>query len=114
MNVATIAIGFAGASHSDPKVYPLALMKAILGSYTASDGLIKSPASSVVLSIITVLSLDINLIQTDYIFIHEHMCSSINIVILVLVVVLMATQTGMSRECLVILPSPSSSRRRTG
>ena len=41
------------------------------------------------------------------------MCSSINIVILVLVVVLMATQTGMSRECLVILPSPSSSRKRT-
>lgn len=46
MNVATVAIGFAGASHSDPKVYPLALMKAILGSYTASDGLGKNIASS--------------------------------------------------------------------
>lgn len=46
MNVATVAIAFAGASHMDPKAYPLALMKAILGSYASADGLGKNVASS--------------------------------------------------------------------
>ena len=40
------AIAFAGASHTDPKAYPLALMKAILGSYESDDGLGKNVASS--------------------------------------------------------------------
>jgi len=46
MNVATVAIAFAAASHTEPKAYPLALMKAILGSYASADGLGKNVASS--------------------------------------------------------------------
>ena len=36
---ATIALGFEGASWTDPKAMPLALMTTILGSYTASSGI---------------------------------------------------------------------------
>ncbi|KAL3808182.1 hypothetical protein ACHAXA_011781 [Cyclostephanos tholiformis] len=43
---ATVALAFAGASHADPKAMPLALMRAVLGSYATSDGLGKNIASS--------------------------------------------------------------------
>ena len=43
---ATVALAFAGASHTDPKAMPLALMRAALGSYATSDGLGKNVASS--------------------------------------------------------------------
>jgi processing peptidase subunit beta len=43
---ATIALAFSGASHADPKAMPLALMRAVLGSYATADGLGKNVASS--------------------------------------------------------------------
>jgi len=43
---ATIALGFEGASWTDPKAMPLALMSTLLGSHTSSSGLGKNVASS--------------------------------------------------------------------
>ena len=43
---ATIALGFEGASWTDPKAMPLALMQTILGSFTTSSGLGKNVASA--------------------------------------------------------------------
>lgn len=43
---ATVALGFKGASWTDPKTMPLALMQTILGSFTKSSGLGKNVASS--------------------------------------------------------------------
>lgn len=43
-NTATIALAFEGASWTDPKAMPLALMTTILGSYNASSGLGKNVA----------------------------------------------------------------------
>ena len=43
-NTATVAIGFEGASWTDPKAMPLALMQTILGSFTVSGGLGKNVA----------------------------------------------------------------------
>ena len=43
---ATFAIAFKGASWTDPKAMPLALMQTILGSFTKSSGLGKNVASS--------------------------------------------------------------------
>lgn len=43
-NTATVAIGFEGASWTDPKAMPLALMQTILGSFTVAGGLGKNVA----------------------------------------------------------------------
>lgn len=45
-NTATIALAFKGASWTDPKAMPLALMQTILGSFTTSCGLGKNVASA--------------------------------------------------------------------
>jgi processing peptidase subunit beta len=43
---ATVAIAFEGASWTDPKAMPLALMTTLLGSYTKSEGIGKNVAAS--------------------------------------------------------------------
>jgi len=45
-NQATVAIAFEGASWTDPKAMPLALMQTILGSFSVSDGLGKNVSST--------------------------------------------------------------------
>lgn len=45
-NNATVALGFEGASWTDPKAMPLALMQTILGSFTTSSGLGKYVTST--------------------------------------------------------------------
>uniref|UniRef100_A0A7S2PN78 Peptidase M16 C-terminal domain-containing protein n=1 Tax=Skeletonema marinoi TaxID=267567 RepID=A0A7S2PN78_9STRA len=45
-NTATIALGFEGASWTDPKAMPLALMSTLLGSFSKSDGLGKNVAAA--------------------------------------------------------------------
>eukprot|EP00804_Cyclotella_cryptica_P026189 CCRYP_009779-RA/>CCRYP_009779-RA protein AED:0.11 eAED:0.11 QI:863/1/1/1/1/1/3/184/297 len=43
---ATIALGYQGASWTDPKTMPLALMTTLLGSYTSSSGIGKNIAAT--------------------------------------------------------------------
>jgi len=45
-NTATIALGFEGASWTDPKAMPLALMSTLLGSFSKADGLGKNVAAA--------------------------------------------------------------------
>lgn len=45
-NTATIALAFEGASWTDPKAMPLALMTTLLGSFTTSSGLGKNVSSA--------------------------------------------------------------------
>jgi processing peptidase subunit beta len=45
-NTATIALGFEGASWTDPKTYALALMSTLLGCFSKADGLGKNVAAA--------------------------------------------------------------------